>query len=295
MGAKSVERILKKIEDIPTLPIISRQILNLLNDENIPLQKIANVIEKDMSLATKLLKVANSPFYGTISKVSSIDHALAILGMNETKAILIAFSVHKFFSDATRCGIDRKKFWRHSIITSQVAKLLSLKYKVDASDTLFLAGLIHDIGKVIFDQYFHEEFLHIVDYVATKKERFRVAEKEVVGVTHGHIAAKVLQQWQFPEKIIYHVYYHHIPWHDKKHTTGSIILYLANYLTKLAGYPSMATEYKVEAAKLASSNAMDFISQSGFNLDEQKIVELVEQIKNYIASEGHSILGFLED
>ncbi|RLB26741.1 MAG: hypothetical protein DRG71_01445 [Deltaproteobacteria bacterium] len=86
-----LNRLVQRIEQIPTLPIVSQKILLLLSDENVSLPKVASLIERDQALAVKILKVANSAFYGTLSKVSTIDHALVILGIEEVRSILLAF------------------------------------------------------------------------------------------------------------------------------------------------------------------------------------------------------------
>jgi putative nucleotidyltransferase with HDIG domain len=295
MQSISLEDIAQRIEQIPTIPVVSTRINSLLQDEEVSITRVAGLIEKDQSLATKILKVANSAFYGTLNKVSSIDHALVVLGLEEVKGILMAFAVYNFFQNDKNGGFDRKSFWKHSIICSQVAKYLARYFKVEKDDTLFLSGLIHDMGKVVFDQYFHEEFLKIIDHVSSKHERFSKVEKEIVGITHYQVGAKLLQRWKFPERVIMQVFYHHAPWYDKNFPTGSIIIYLANILTKIAGYPCVPLEKKMDITSMASGKVMDFINKSGFELDEAALDRIVNQIRDFISMESQDVLGFLED
>jgi putative nucleotidyltransferase with HDIG domain len=292
MGGRNIEHYVEKVEQIPTLPIVSRQIFPLLGDENVSVKKVAELIEKDQALAVKILKVANSSFYGTLSKVSSIDHALVILGIEEVRSILLAFSIYNFFSNDNGDGFDRTRFWKHSIICSQVAKYLTRYFKMQRDDTLFLAGLIHDLGKVVFDKYFHGEFLQILDYISLNNESFSKGEKEILGITHYQVAAKLLQQWKFPEKVIMHVFYHHAPWQDKNYGPGSIVVYLANLFTKLAGYPCIPSEKKTEVSEFSDSKVMDFVVQSGFELDYQSIEKMIHQIQEFIAIESRNVLSF---
>ncbi|MCK5227882.1 MAG: HDOD domain-containing protein [Desulfobulbaceae bacterium] len=289
-----IEKIIRKIEQIPTLPIVSRHIMTLLEDDEVPLKKIAEVIEKDMALAANLLKIANSPFYGTLSKISSIDHAIAILGISEVKAMLMASSIHHFFSTPETHSLDRKRFWHHSIICSQIAKHLSLHFKTGGEDGLFLAALIHDMGKIIFDRYFHDEFITIIDTIREEHESFSMVEKRVLGATHYQIAAKIMQQWNFPESVTMLVFYHHAPWQDKNHTTSSIIVYLANILAKIVGYPCMEEEKKIDVTSFCKSKAMKYIVQSGFDLDEKKFRTLIKNIRKLVADEGRSILSIFQ-
>jgi len=289
-----LNQLVQRIEQIPTLQIVSQKILLLLSDENVSLSKVASVIERDQALAVKILKVANSTFYGTLNKVSTIDHALVILGIEEVRSILLAFSIYNFFSDQREAGFDRTRFWKHSIVCSQIAKYLARYFRIVRDETLFLSGLIHDMGKVVFDQYFHEDFLKIIDRISTKGESFSRAEKHVLGITHYQVAAKLLQQWKFPDRVTMQVFYHHAPWHDKNYLTSSIIIYLANILTKLAGYTCLEDEKVITIDELVRSKAMNFIVQSGFDLDKPTIEKLLHQIQEFLAEERDNMLRFFD-
>ncbi len=295
MQNKNLEHYTREIERIPTIPVISKEVLALLSDENVSIKKLAQVIEKDQSMTVRILRIANSAFYGTLSRVSSIDHALVILGIAEIKSILMAFSIRDFFRNARGNSFDRNRFWKHAVICSQVAKYLARYFKIPSDETLFLSGLIHDMGKVVFDQYFHEEFVKIVDFVNENHVTFSEAEKQVIGVTHYQVAAKLLQQWQFPQKVVMQVFYHHAPWHDTGESIGSITVYLANLLTKMAGYTCLEGEKKIELSQFASSKAMRFIVKSGFDLDASSLEKLVLQIQDFITTERDSVLSIFKE
>jgi putative nucleotidyltransferase with HDIG domain len=267
----------------------------VLEDKNVSIKKLSELIEKDQALAVRILKVANSAFYATLSKVSSIDHALVILGLQEVKGILLAFSIHNFFSQTQFNGFGREDFWKHSMICAQIAKYLAQNFSVQKDETLFLSGLIHDMGKIVFDQYLHEEFLKIIDYVSTNNTGFSKAEKEILGITHYQVAAKLLQKWNFPEKVIMQVFYHHAPWHDKNYVSGSIIIYLSNLFTKLVGYPCHPSEKQVDLVQFAHSKVMDFIVQNGFDLDYDTIERMANQIREFISLEAQNALSLFEE
>lgn len=294
MGNKNLDSYIQCIERIPTIPAISREVMSLLADENVSIKKLAEVIEKDQAMAVRILKMANSAFYATLGKVSSIDHALVILGVSEIKAILLAFSVRDFFRDAENIAIDRRRFWRHAVVCSQVAKYLARYFNVPSDGTLFLTGLIHDMGKVVFDQYFHDDFVEIVEFINEHHSSFSEAEKEILGVTHYQVAAKLLQQWKFPSKVVMQVFYHHAPWHDSNDGPGPIIVYLANLLTKMAGYPCLETEKKMDVSVFSDSKAMEFVVKSGFDLDSDSLEKLLHQIQDLIALEHDRVLRIFD-
>jgi len=291
---KRLESIVKKIEELPTLPIVSQKILEIMADENASYRDIVRVVENDQSLALKILKIANSAFFGSLSKISSLEHAMVKLGMNEVKSIVLAVSVYDFFSTPESSAFDRERFWRHGIVCSQTAKFLGNYFRVGNDDTLFLSGLVHDMGKAVLDEYFHDEFLDIIEYIDLKNSTFSEAEKAVIGTTHYQIAAKLLSQWKFPKKIILQILYHHAPWADKNYETGSIMLYLANMITKMAGYPCHDTEEKIDLDAFSSSSQVIYINKNGFELDHEILKNLVKHTQEFIIEEADNVMRFFD-
>lgn len=292
--SKNRLRLIQQIEELPTLPIISQKIIEVVTDKNASFNDLARIIEKDQSLAVKMLKVANSAFYGFLSKVSSLEHALVLLGADEVKSIVLGLSVYQFFSYKKDDSFDLSNIWKHAVLCSQIAKLLGTHFNLRDDDSFFLAGLIHDIGKVVIDQYFHEEFLRIIEYISVNTTTFSKAEKSILGVTHYQIAAKLLKQWRFPNKVIIQILYHHAPWYDKNYETNSIILYLANIFTKLAGYPCHPNEKQIKLDEFAHSSEIDFIIKSGFDLDYETMKKLLGHIQECIEDEADSVIRLLQ-
>ncbi len=289
---KNRDRIIKKIEELPTLPIISHKIIEIIRNEDANFKELVRIVEKDQALALKILKIANSTFYGFLSRISSLEHALNLLGANEVRAIVLGSSVYNFFSNAKSNGFDRRRFWEHSILCSQITKFLGTHFNIQNDDSLFLSGLIHDMGKVVIDQYFHEEFLQIIEYISSKNTTFSNAEKEILGTTHYQIAAKLLKQWKFPDKVIMQVFYHHAPWYDKNYEVNSIILYLSNILTKLSGYSCHQDEKHIDLNEFANSPEINFIVKNGFDLDYETIKNLISHIQEFVSGEADNMMSF---
>jgi HD-like signal output (HDOD) protein len=293
---KKTDILIKKIEQIPTLPAISQKVLEIVRSEDASIDKIAPLVEQDPALASNVLKVANSSFYGCLSRVSSIDHALVVLGINETKSILLGFSVHNFFSQhrGKNRRFDHTRFWRHGIICSQVAKLLGRQFRVQNDSTLFLVGLIHDIGKIVLDQYLTEDFEQIIERVSSGRMTFSAAEKEVLGATHYQIAAKLLKQWHFPNSVIMPVLYHHAPWYDKGYEMSSIIVYLANILTHLVDYSCSSGEKRIDLQAFTGSREFDYILKNGLDFDQEMFVNIISQIRQTIVAETDNIMRLFD-
>lgn len=281
-----LEALILTIEQIPTLPDTSTEILALIDDDNARIDTITQFVERDQALALQILKYANSPFFGTISSVSSVKHAIVVIGLGEVKSLLLAFTIQQFFATSGKDEQNRKKFWKHSLICSHVANYLARSFQYKSDNTIFISALIHDIGKIVVDQYLHEEFSVVVDHIETHHTTFNEAEKKILGLTHFQIGAKLLQQWNFPQQVISQVYHHHAPWLDKKFSQGSTIIYLANILTKMAGYPCLQGEKQLSLEQFTNSRAMRLINESGFFLHEEKMRQLLQAIKELL-SDNH--------
>ena len=293
---KSVEKLVKKIEQIPMLPSVSQRMMHVISNEDASIKDIARFIEKDQSLTLKIMKIANSAFYGSLSKVTSLENALIKLGLKEIKSIVLGISIRDFFSNPASGAFDRERFWKHAIVCSQIAKFLGFHYHHDGNDdSLFLLGLIHDMGKVVLDEYFHEEFIQIIEYIDLNETTFSKAEKEVMGTTHYQIAAKILKQWKFPDEIIMPVFYHHAPWYDKYYGANSIILYLSNILTKLTGYPCHQSESPIDPLVFSKSSEIQFINKSGFELDYGIINNFITHILEFMQDESDNVMALFSE
>lgn len=283
-----LEALILTIEQIPTLPDASVEIMALIDDDNTSIDTISQFVERDQSLALQLLKYANSPFFGTIRTVSSIKHAIVVVGLNEVKSLLLAFTVQQFFATSDKDEENRKKFWKHSLVCSHIANYLARAFQYKSDNTIFISALIHDIGKIVVDQYLHDEFIAIVDHVETNNTTFNEAEKDILGLTHYQLGAKLLEQWNFPQQVISQVYHHHAPWLDKNYRQGSTIIYLANILTKMAGSSCLAGEKQLTIEQFTKSKAMRLIKGNGFDLDANKMALFLKNIKGLLDNEEHA-------
>lgn len=284
-----LEALILTIEQIPTLPDTSAEILAIIDDDNTRIDTITQFIERDQALALQILKYANSPFFGTISTVSSVKHAVVVIGLGEVKSLLLAFTIQNFFSTSGKDEKNRKKFWKHSLICSHIANYLARSFQYKSDSTIFISALIHDIGKIVVDQYLHDEFAVVVDHVESNHSTFIEAEKEILGLTHYQIGAKLLQQWNFPHQVISQVYHHHAPWLDKNYRQGSTIIYLADILTKMTGYSCLAAEKELAIDQFARSKAMRLIREGGIDLDAEKLGGFLNNITELLGS-NHDFL-----
>ena len=207
--------ILKKldmVENLPTLPVIVHQIQKLIENPNSNMSQIALIITRDQSIAARIVRLVNSAFYGLGNKISSIQQAIKLLGLNTVKNLVIGVSVVKTFEGVGNASLfDREKFWLHSFGCATGARLIARKLNRDEPDDYFMAGLLHDIGILVLDQFFHDEFITVVQQTVRTKIEFVKVEQYVLGATHCEIGKLMASKWRLPDFLATAIHHHHKP------------------------------------------------------------------------------------
>ncbi len=153
-----IQKKLDSIVELPTIPTVMSQVLAALDNPKLSANQLASLIERDQTLTAKVLKVANSPFYGFARKISTIDLAVVILGINVLKEIVLSLLIQKFFSRLSKSMFDVKSFWNYSLFCGAAAKLLARKLGYKLAGEAFVAGLMHDLGILIIIENFRKQF-----------------------------------------------------------------------------------------------------------------------------------------
>lgn len=207
------KKIYSKIDELPTLPVVVTRLLGMFEDKKSNTASLTEAIEKDPSLTSKVLKVANSAYYGFSHQIASLDRAVAILGFNMVKSLVISIGVMKTMpSDKKTSLFSEKELWHHSITVAVVLREMGRRHYPDRreSELFFITGLIHDIGLIVFDQFFHNLFEDVLNENSREdRERMCLAEKKIIGLDHGEVGGMLLERWNFPEEISNPVLFHH--------------------------------------------------------------------------------------
>lgn len=212
MQRNEVLEMLNTIDNLPTLPIVAQQILKLISSPHSNMRQIAGVITKDQAITTKVIKLTNSAFYGFRRQISSIEHAIVILGLNTVKNLVLGVSVVKTFEDNARTSIfDREQFWLHAFSTALGARLIAGYLGKENIEDYFIAGLLHDIGILAIDQFLHDAFLEILNRSREEGADFFKTEQDVLGIHHGDVGAFLGEKWKLPAFLISTMQYHHSP------------------------------------------------------------------------------------
>ena len=225
---------LKAVKDLPPMPKVLFKIQKLLIDPNSDAKQIAGYIETDQALAAKVLKMANSPFYGLTGKVSSVQHAAVILGFKTLGELttLAGFS-DLMGKKLPGYGYNSDELWRHSLAVALASRIIAEKINPELSNEALTAGLIHDMGKVILDPYVFDHREDFEVFVEDENQTFLVAEKHVLGFDHAETASEMCRNWKFPDSLALAIKYHHNPSRSDGNEMA-FILHLADYIAVLS-------------------------------------------------------------
>lgn len=252
---------IESITDLPTLPVVVAKITSQIANPSTNAADIGRLIEQDQVLTGKVLRLVNSAYYGFPKQIKSIQHAVVILGFNKIKTIIITASVFNAFRNRPQGSLDIQRFWQHSLATAINAKVAAEVIGLaHVSEDAFMGGLLHDIGKIVLDQYQPNIYAPIVKYANEKGILLHDAELEVMGLTHAHVGEWMMEKWRLPSIIVHMVANHHHPNSTGERRELITAIHLGDILSRAMGIgnggdnripeidPVVAINHNVDAA-----------------------------------------------
>ncbi len=201
---------LANLESFPTLPTVYTTILEKIQDPKTTVKDLASILILDQSSTLKLLSIVNSSMFSIRSKVSSISQAISLLGFNEVRDTLLTLSVLTFFKHVkSNRGFNIVELWKHSIAVGVISKLISKNLNLKSSDQFFIAGILHDIGKLLLIQVFGDQYINVLNEVSLKKVNLNKLEIEKFGIDHTDAGVLIAQKWNMPDSLLDCIQYHH--------------------------------------------------------------------------------------
>lgn len=210
MNMRDIGAVVRGLRDLPALPSVVLDLIASFGREDIDVTALAEKMSRDQALAAKILRLANSSFYGLPAKVRTVKQAIVVLGFDSARALAVASSVIEQFG-ASRCPqVDVGSFWRHSIATALCAKILARHARLE-QDHAFIAGLLHDIGRLVLAANFPDEYAQVLACCASDEAVLGAAELRVLGVDHQRAGQMLAEAWKFPPAIQRAIGQHHAP------------------------------------------------------------------------------------
>jgi len=230
----TLDQLIGKGVDLPSLPEIYLRVSQQLEDENASVEQIGITVQNDPAISSRVLKMVNSAYYGLPNQVASIDQAVSLLGRERLKHILIGSVLRGVFSSQDDPAFSMQAFWQHSIKTSIIARHLAQQSaQIDEPEAMFTAGLLHDIGKLLLINKYPERMLAAEEYMIQKRVDILSAELSQIGLTHTAVGEALMDHWGLPKLLIDCAASHHEAVHDGANRYATHLIYLAN---QLSGY-----------------------------------------------------------
>ncbi|MCA9726682.1 MAG: HDOD domain-containing protein [Candidatus Eisenbacteria bacterium] len=277
-----VKRNINRIQNLPALSDVVAKIVALAEDPKVSGQEVAEIVGRDQAMVTAILKIVNSPFYGLNRRVSSINHAIVLLGYRTIRNIALSTSlVNTFSGPEGDARFDRKRFWTHAVCTAAAAKLVARRLRDTDSEEAFLAGLIHDMGRIVFSHYFGPEFTAVLTLWSERKMDLLEAERVVLGMDHAEAGALVARKWNFPAAVAEAIGAHHDATRAAEVSELATCVYLANQLTQI-GEERLSQSSEAAPAGPPSAELLEAIDadlRERFELTPESLEQLLAELE----------------
>ncbi len=227
-------KIIKTLFNIPTIKPIAFEVIRICSNNHYSIPTLLKILSSDQSLAIQILRFANASYYNYPREINSIDRAAIILGFDQIKEIALSIALKSLYKGLSVNTSSTYPIWKHSFITGFTMKILGEIFDSDNMDLLYMGGLLHDIGKIIFSQTINEEYELLLQKSQQDNAPIHLLEKKYLNVDHTEIGANLIREWNLPEGIEYMVQFHHSPdlYRDKVKTGLWIkLIYMGNIFT----------------------------------------------------------------
>ena len=266
--------------ELPTMPEVLLKLNEVMANPDAYAEDVAKVVSKDPAVATNILRIVNSAYYGLQVRVSSVSLAISVMGFNMTKKVALKAAVFSVFGkrrDKIQ-HFDPLAFWRHAIYAGTAARVLggnSAVFAATHAEDIYIAGLLHDIGKIILMEKTAPKYLAMLRKSVQQKRPEIEVEMGDFGFTHADVGSVLAIKWFLPEDLAIAIRYHHAPSRDPFHRSLSSLIHLADQLAWRAGSPSTV------GTTLAQ---LDHEVYDQIGLDPTRVEELVPQIQEDFAA-----------
>ncbi|MEI6305553.1 MAG: HDOD domain-containing protein [Deltaproteobacteria bacterium] len=207
---EKAEQLVDKIDDLPTIPAVATQVLQMLDQPDVSVEEVADLMLSDQVMTARVMKMLNSPVYKPSHEITSLKRALVYLGLKHIREVALTTSFISAFDD-TSGGAQVSTFWEHSFGVGMVSKIIAEKIGYSDLEKAYIAGIIHDIGEVFISNYLRLEFEKVLAFIKDKPIKLIDAEAELLGTTHSEVGLCMARKWNFPDAYCEIIACHHTP------------------------------------------------------------------------------------
>jgi len=207
---EKARQMVEKVEDLPTIPVVATQVLQLLDQPDVKIEDVADLMLSDQVMTARVLKMLNSPVYRPTHEISSLKRALVYLGLRHVREVALTTSLIGAF-DKDAGAFELSSFWEHSFGVGMVSKIIASKIGYPDLEKAYISGIIHNLGVVILNVHMAEEYQAVLAAIKDKRVSMRSAEIEQFGTSHCEIGLCMAHKWNFPEAYCEVISCHHTP------------------------------------------------------------------------------------
>ncbi|SHJ19193.1 HDIG domain-containing protein [Malonomonas rubra DSM 5091] len=229
---KQPETLLRGKIELASLPDVYAQIVEVMNSPRSSASDLAEMVSKDTSLSSRMLKLVNSAFYGFPSRIDSIARAVTLIGTSELTTMALGISVVNAFKDIPSNLMSMEGFWRHSIACGVFARLLAGHKVGVSSEQMFIGGLLHDIGRMVMLKQIPQAYAEVIKQARLGQEALVTAERRILGYDHTEVGGLLCQEWRFTKALEEMIRFHHLPGAGR-YGLGCCMIHLADILAKV--------------------------------------------------------------
>jgi putative nucleotidyltransferase with HDIG domain len=290
--ANQVKKLAQSISEFPTLPAIVARVIQELNNPYSSAADITDIISADPAMTFRILKMANSAYYGFPRSITTVTESIVLLGFSIVRNLMLTTLMYQFnemtlpahFKKSGKrnfVAVDRQEEWRHSVATAIATREIILQRHQEAWEHLgYLAGLMHDIGKSFFCHYMPDEYREVMLHAVQDNQALAKWEEEIIGADHGQVGAWIVDRWNLPKEIVEPIACHHCPKKAKTDKELTAILHVGDLLARKIRKPeAMAADWNRAEPWLEYLN----LSEPQIREIEALVAKELSQIETFMA------------
>lgn len=280
---KDPETLVRSITKVASLPTIYTKLDEAIHDPRKSNKDFSRIISEDTAMSARLLRIANSALYNFPSKIETVTHAITVMGTNQLRDLVLASSVINFFKNVPEELVSMESFWRHSIACGVTARIIATLRRETNVERYFVAGLLHDIGRLIMYMEFPAAMSEVFQFCSDNEVLMHKAEKDLISFDHARLGGLLLKAWQLPDRLEEAVAYHHAPQNAKRFPVEAAVIHVSDIVANALQLGSSG-EKRVPPISEKAWEQIDLPSSALASVIDQMEMQFADAV-NFITSD----------